>query len=210
MWNKIKEVFHKKEATEKSDKWIFGTMLVFGIIALLASFVLTIEEFHLLKNPDAQLSCSINLVLNCATVMQTWQASVLGFPNMLIGLIAFPTVIMTAALGLSRTKLPRWFWQAASIGFFFSMLFAQWLFFQSLYDIGTLCPWCLTVTASTVVIFATIAHYVVRENVFNFSKKTHQDLLKLQEKDYGKLITVAWLALLVVLVFIKYGDSLFA
>lgn len=210
MWDKLKEIFHKKESTKKADEWIFGTMLGFGTMALLASFVLTVEEFHLLKNPDAQLSCSINLVLNCATVMQTWQASILGFPNMLIGLMAFSIVVMTAVLGLSQVKLPRWFWKAATIGFFFSMLFAQWLFFQSLYDIGTLCPWCLIVTTSTVVIFATTAHYTIRENIFQLSKKTHQSLLELQKKDYGKLVTVAWLALLVVLVFIKYGDSLFA
>lgn len=210
MLNKIKAIFHKKEDTKKADKWIFGTMLAFGIVALLASLILSIEEFHLLKNPDAQLSCSFNLIFNCATVMQTWQAAVFGFPNMFIGLMAFPIVIMIAVLGLSRVKLPRWFWTAANLGFLTSMLFAQWLFFQSVYAIETLCPWCLTVTTSTIIIFATITHYTIRENIFRFDKKIHKQLMNFQQKDYGKLLVAAWLALLVLLVFLKFGDSLFA
>ncbi len=210
MWNKIRDVFHKKEDTKKADKWIFGTMLAFGIIALFAALVLSVEEFHLLKNPDAQLSCSFNLIFNCATVMQTWQASVFGFPNMFIGLMAFPVVIMTAVLGLSQVKLPRWFWMAANLGFLASALFAYWLFFQSVYAIETLCPWCLAVTVSTTFILATITHYTIRENTFGLDKKTHKQLINLQQKDYGKLLTAAWLALLVLLVFLKFGDSLFA
>ena len=210
MWNKVKELFSKKEDAKKSDYWIFGTMLGAGVLALLATFVLTLESFHLLKNPDAQLSCSFNLVFNCATVMQTWQASLLGFPNMLIGLMAFPVVMTVAALGLVRVKMPRWFLIAANIGFGLSALFAYWLFFQSLYVIEVLCPWCLIITVTTTLIFATISHYNLRENVFQLSKKTHQEILNFQKKDYGKLIIAMWLALLILLVFLKYGDSLFA
>src|SRR3982750_4682964 len=96
------KLFAKAEQKERSNRWIFGTMLAFGIIGLIASFVLAIEEFHLLKNPGTVLSCSFNLVLNCAGVMKTWQASVFGFPNMFIGLMAFPVVIAVALLGLSK------------------------------------------------------------------------------------------------------------
>ena len=81
---------------EHRRKWIFGTMLAFGIAGLAASFVLAVEEFHLLKDPNAVLSCTINLVLNCSEVMKTWQASVFGFPNMFIGLMGYSVVITTA------------------------------------------------------------------------------------------------------------------
>ena len=142
--------------------------------------------------------------------MQTWQASVFGFPNMFIGLVAFPIVIMTATLGLSQVKLPRWFWIAANLGFLVSALFAYWLFFQSVYAIETLCPWCLTVTVSTTFILAAVTHYTVRENIFKFDQKTHNKLIDFQKKDYGKLAVAVWLALLILLVFLKFGDSLFA
>ena len=88
----------------RSNKWLFGLMLVFGVVGLIASFVLTLDKLAVLKDPHAILSCSINIVLNCSTVMQTWQSSLLGFPNMIIGLMAFPVVITVAIAGLSDVK----------------------------------------------------------------------------------------------------------
>ena len=194
----------------ESEKWLFGTMLVFGITGLIAAFTLAVEEFELLKDPNAVLSCSFNLVLNCATVMKTWQASVFGFPNMFVGLMGFPIIIAIALLGLSHTKFPRWFLFGAEIGFALSFLFAQWLFFNSLYDIQVLCPWCLIVTFSTTVLFATITRYNMQQNTFQLSKQWNKKFQVFLEKDYDKLLIATWLVVLVALVFSKFGDALFA
>lgn len=204
--------FGKKEVgRQHSDRWIFGTMLTFGIIGLIAAFVLSVEKVHLLQNPDAVLSCSINLVLDCSTVMQTWQASVFGFPNSFIGLMAYPVVITVAVVGLAgaASALPRWFWRTAVICYGLGAVFAYWLFFSSLYVIEVLCPWCLFVTFATTILIATIKHYAVRENVWQFSKPTHQKLMRLLEKDVDKVVVAAWFVILVALVLIKFGDSLF-
>lgn len=200
----------KVSALDRSNKWIFGTMLAFGIVGLIASFTLAVEEFHLLKNPQATLSCSFNLVLNCSTVMKTWQASVFGFPNMFIGLMAFPIVILVASLGLSRVQLPRWFYIAANIGYLLGALFAYWLFFNSLYDIQVLCPWCLTVTLSTTLLLATITSYNLRENTFGLSAPAHARITTLLSKDIHKLIVAAWIVLMIALVFLQFGEALFA
>lgn len=204
-------MFKAKKAAkaQQSNQWTFGTMLAFGIVGLIASFVLAIEEFHLLKDPTATLSCSFNLVLNCSTVMQTWQATVFGFPNMFIGLMAFPVVIVVAALGLARVALPRWFHAWANVGYLLGAIFAYWLFFNSVYDIQVLCPWCLVVTLTTTILLATITHYNLRENTFQFSKKTNQKVQDFIKKDFDKLATASWIVLLTALVFLKFGDSLF-
>lgn len=203
-------IFGRNAAVERlSDKWTFGTMLAFGATGLIASFVLSIEEFHLLKNPDAILSCSFNLVLNCAVVMKTWQASVFGFPNMFIGLIGFPMVIMIALLGLSRVQFPRWFLIGAQIGYVFWTLFAYWLFFSSVYVIQVLCPWCLVVTFSMTMLSATITHYNLQQNTFGFKKATQKKVEKFLAKDFDKLAVAIWIVILVSLVFLKFGDALF-
>lgn len=207
MFNKL---FKNHDQRERSDKWVFGTMLAFGIIGLAASFVLAIEEFHLLKNPDAILSCSVNLVLNCAGVMKTWQASVFGFPNMFIGLMAFPVVIFMALLGLSRAALPRWFYVGANIGYLLGAIFAYWLFFNSVYAIQILCPWCLVVTFTVTILFATITHYNLRENNFGFSKATNKRVQAFIGAGYHKLIIASWVVLMTALVFLKFGEGLFA
>ncbi len=200
----------KKDSLQRSNRWIFGTMLAFGIVGLAASFVLAVEEFHLLQNPNAILTCSLNAVLNCADVMKTWQATVFGFPNMFIGLMAFPVVITVALLGLSGATLPRWFYLGANIGYLLGAIFAYWLFFNSVYAIEILCPWCLVVTFSTTMLLATITHYNIRENNFNLGKKAHKRLEAFQKKDFGKLLTASWIVILAILVFLKFGSDLFA
>ena len=185
-------------------------MLAFGLIGLVASFVLAIEEFHLLKNPDATLSCSFSIVLNCSTVMKTWQASVFGFPNMFIGLMGYPIVITTAIVGLTMRKLPRLFWQVANVCYALGAIFAYWLFFNSLYAIEVLCPWCLIVTFSTTILLATITHYTLKENHFGLPDRVNARIQAILDKDIGKIITATWMVLLIALVFIKFGSALFA
>jgi len=202
--------FGKAKTVERSNKWIFGTMLVFGVVGLIVSFILCIDEIDLMQHPNTVLSCSINAVLNCSTVMQTWQAHAFGFPNMFIGLMAYPIVITVAVAALAGAKLPRWFWLTANVCYLLGALFAYWLFFNSVYAIQVLCPWCLVITFSTTIILATITHYNLRENTFCFKKQVNKRIQKLLSKDIGKVITASWIVLLVALVFIKFGDSLFA
>jgi uncharacterized membrane protein len=200
----------KPKAAERSNRWIFATMLLFGAVGLAASFILAVEKLHLLENPNAQLSCSINFVLNCASVMQTWQSSLFGFPNPYIGMMAYPVVIVVAVAGLAGIRFPRPFMFAAQICYGLGLIFAYWLFFQSVYAIQILCPWCLFVTAATTIIFDTLLRYNVRENNLYLSKKMHKKFLKLFDKDFDKLFVAAWLVLMTALVFVQFGESLFA
>lgn len=199
----------KKKKKENAMRWVFGTMLAFGILGLVAAFVLSVEKIHLLQNPSAVLSCTFNLVLDCSTVMKTWQASLFGFPNSFIGLMGYSVVITVAVVGLAGVKLPKWFWRAALICYGLGAIFAYWLFFSSMYAIEVLCPWCLLVTLATTMVFATLKHFALRENVWNFSKSFNTKVQMWLDKDFDKIFFASWLVLLTALVFIKFGDSLF-
>lgn len=201
--------FKSERKISKSDKWIFGLILAFGLVGLLASFVLSIEEFILIKDPQAALSCSLNAVLNCSTVMQTWQASVFGFPNMFIGLMAFPVIAMVGVLGLAGVKL-RWFYNLANIGLLVCAIFSQWLFYNSLYVIEVLCPWCLTITFSSTILIAAITYYNLRDNNFGLSKQMNKKVQVFLKKGYLQLVVAVWILVMICLVFIKFGNSLFA
>jgi len=193
-----------------SRRAIFGTMLAFGIVGLVAAFVLSIERVHMLQAPDAVLSCSFNIVLNCSTVMQTWQAGVFGFPNPFIGLMGYSVVITVAVIGLAGAALPKWFWRVAWVGYLLGLLFAYWLFFSSVYVIEILCPWCLFVTVATTFIFASIDRFALRENIFSLPAQHNERIQRFLNKDYDKLIVAAWLVLMTALVFIKFGENLFS
>jgi uncharacterized membrane protein len=199
-----------KQSIERSNKWLFSTMLGFGIVGLIVSFILSVDEIQVLKNPHAILSCSVNAVLNCSTVMQTWQAHAFGFPNMLIGLMAFPVVIATAVVALCSATLPRLFWRFAAVGFGLGLIFSYWLFFNSVYVIQVLCPWCLVITFTTTILFEVIMRYCLRENVFGLSKKVNSRVQAFLQKDYDKVAVAGWIVVLIVLVVLKFGSGLFA
>jgi len=188
----------------------FIIMLVAGIVALTAAFTLTVNKFSVLENPDTVLACSVNLVLDCSTVMSTWQSEVFGFPNMVIGLMAFASVVTIAVMGLARTSFPRWFLVAGSIGFFLGTVFSYWLFFQSVYAIQILCPWCLLVTAATTLIFSSMLHVNLKQNTYGFKKSANTRIQKFLDAGYHQMIVIAWLALMAALVVLKFGAELFA
>jgi uncharacterized membrane protein len=190
--------------------YVFSIMLIAGLAALAAAFILTVDKLRLYENPELVLECSVNLVLNCSAVMETWQSHIFGFPNMLLGLMAFPLMILTAVFGLARTALPRWYWRTATVGFFAALIFSYWLFFQSVYAIEILCPWCLTVTTSMTLVFASVLHYDLKENIFAFRKKLNNRIQRFLRGGYHQAIVIGWLVLMVVLVILKFGDGLFA
>lgn len=198
-----------QHARERSNVWIFTTMLISAVLSLIASLVLSIEAIHLAKDPGAALSCSINEIINCASVMKHPSADLFGFPNSFLGLIAEPVVITVAIAGLSGIRFPRPFMMAAQIGYGIGLIFAYYLFFVSAFVIGALCPWCLLVTVSTTLVFMSLLHYNIREDNL-YLTKTHSDTLKRWVRQgYDRFATAVLLAGMIFLVLFKYHDGLF-
>lgn len=136
-------------------------VLISGLIGLAASMTLTVEKIDILLDPSYTPSCNINPILSCGSVMSTPQASLLGFPNPLLGLVAFTVVVVTGLLALTKVALPQWYWVGLTIGVAVGAVFVHWLIFQSLYRINALCPYCMVVwavTMSLLVVVASIAY----------------------------------------------------
>lgn len=119
--------------------------LIAGIIGIIASFALTYDKIQVLKNPSYDPSCNINPILSCGSVMKTEQASVLGVPNTIFGLMAFSMLTMIGVVLLAGATLKKWLWlainAAALVGFFFFM----YLYFQGVFRINAICPYCFVV-----------------------------------------------------------------
>lgn len=207
---KVVEYFTHNDKKLRDDRWIFASMLVGSVLSLVASLVLSIEALELAKDPNAVLSCSINVVLNCATVAAHPTASLLGFPNSFLGLMAEPIVITVAVAGLSGIRFGRKFMFAAQIGYSIGFIFAYYLFYTSYFVIQALCPWCLLVTLTTTLVWFAITRYNIRENNLYLPKNTQKILHQFIEKDYDKLAMWGIVVLAIVAIVFKYGDSLFA
>lgn len=206
----IFEFFTHKERNMRDNRWIFTSMLIGAILSLIAAFVLSVEAIELAKNPNAQLSCSVNVVLNCATVAKHPSSELFGFPNSFLGLMAEPVVITVAIAGLMGIVFPRRFMFAAQIGYTLGLLFAWYLFSVSFFTIGALCPWCLLVTLTTTMVWFAITRYNIREENLYLPKNISRTLQSWIDKDYDKLMLASIVVVSIAAILIKYGDGLFA
>lgn len=207
MYKRIKKYYQHENKRTRENRWIFSAMLIGAIISLTAAFILSIEAFHLARDPGAQLACSINMVIDCAAVAKTNYAELFGFPNSFIGMMAESVVITVAVAGLSGVRFPRPFMFAAQIGYSMGFLFALFLTSISFFKIGIMCPWCMTVTVATIFVFFTITRYNIREDNLYLSKKHSDFLKKMVEKDYDKLLLASTIALLGAAILFKYGAN---
>lgn len=81
-------------------------LVLAGAAGLLASWVITLDEFKLLEDPGFTPGCSLNPVVSCGSVMRSDQASVFGFPNPMLGLVAYGIVLCVGAGLLARAAFP--------------------------------------------------------------------------------------------------------
>jgi uncharacterized membrane protein len=210
MFSKTKAFFQHEDKYLADNRWIFASMLVGAVISLIAAFVLSVEAIALAKNPAAQLSCSINVIINCATVGLHPSAMLFGFPNSFLGLIAEPIVITVAIAGLAGVKFPQKFMFAAQICYTLGFIFAYFLLYTSLFVIQALCPWCLLVVLSTTFVFFSMTRYNIREDNLYLSAKLEKFAKDFIKKDYDKLVLASLVAAIVIVIFLKYGSELFA
>jgi uncharacterized membrane protein len=147
---------------ERSLPWL---LIVCGSIGLIAAFIITIEKIHLLQDPQFIPSCDLNPVISCGSVMASDQSNAFGFPNPLLGLIGFPVVITTGVLLLMGAQLKRWYMLGLQAGTVFGLFFVHWLFFQSTYRIGALCPYCIAVWVVTITAFWYVLLYNLRHKI---------------------------------------------
>jgi uncharacterized membrane protein len=134
----------------RSTAWV---LTVGGVVGTAAAFALVLDRIALLKDPAFVPSCSISPLLSCGSVMTSPQAEVFGFPNPLIGLVAFPIVTTVGVIALAGGTIPRWVWLGLQAGTVGGLVFVHWLIIQSLYVIGTLCPYCMIVWLVTISVF---------------------------------------------------------
>jgi uncharacterized membrane protein len=137
-------------------------VLIAGVIGLVASMALTIEKFKILLDPHYVPPCNVNPIVSCGSVMTTPQASLLGFPNPLLGIIGFTVVTVTGVLAVAKVPLPQWYWIGLTVGTLIGATLVHWLIFQSLYRIGALCPYCMVVWAVTIPLLVVLVSIVFR------------------------------------------------
>jgi uncharacterized membrane protein len=141
-------------------------LILFGLVGWVSAFALTLDKFALLEDPDAALGCNFGLIVQCGENLKSAQGAVFfDVPNPIWGLGGFVAPIAVGVAVLAGARFSRWFWIAFNAGVAGAMAFVIWLIWQSIYFIGTLCPWCMAVWSVTIPMFLAVTLYSLKSGV---------------------------------------------
>ena len=191
----------KVRRLDRTTSWI---LIVGGILGLIAAFELTVEKVRVLADPTYVPACDLNPVLSCGSVIITPQAEVFGFPNPVLGLTGFAVVVTLGVLLAGGVAMPRWVWLGLNAGALLGFGFVQWLVWQSLYSIGSLCPWCMVVWTVTAPIFV----WVTSANLLSGRLPTPASWSSAVSALVGLrgLILAGWYVVVLGLIFVRWQD----
>lgn len=140
--------------------------IIVSAIGLLAAFALTVEKIHALAHPGTAASCDFSVVVQCGKNLGSWQGSLLGFPNPLLGLIGWPVVTATGVGLLAGARYANWYWRAFSLVAAGAFIFVIWLFTESVFELGTLCPWCMVTWVATISLVVVVKGWLLKNGVW--------------------------------------------
>jgi uncharacterized membrane protein len=149
-----------------TDGGLWALVLLAALIGLALTTIQIIEKVAILQDPFTRLACDVNSMLSCSNVLTAWQSSVLGPPNSFIGAAMFAFLGSAAVSGLLASKLSRAYLTTVWGLALFFLAFASWFMYETAFDIGALCLWCIGITTAVVCICATLTRLADRGNAF--------------------------------------------
>ncbi len=161
--------------TSTSRPTVFAIWLILaGVVGWFAAFELTLERFHQLASPGSSASCDFNIVVQCGKNLESWQGALFGFPNPILGLTGWVAPIVVGAALLAGARFARWFWMLFWLGVAGAFALVVWLIVQSVFVIGTLCPWCMVTWAVTIPTFYAVTLHLVRAGLVPASARARK------------------------------------
>lgn len=156
--------------------WLPYLFIGAGLIGLFASFELTLQSMKVLNDPNYIPPCNISPFISCSAVMDSWQSTLFGFPNSLLGVIGFPIIVTIGFSLLAGAQFKRWFRLGAQLGLTVAVAFVYWFFYQSVFVTNSLCPWCLVFWSVTIPLFWYTTLFNLQEG--NLRLSTYADGIK--------------------------------
>lgn len=138
-----------------------------GLAGWVVSFLLYLEYIGQLTGADAIISCDISPIVTCGPNLLSPGGNLLGFSNSLIGIVLFLGPVFAGVSALAaRGGLADWYWRTFAVFVSGAFLFVHFLAYRSVFEYGSLCPWCMVVWLVTIPLFWTVAGWTLRAGVW--------------------------------------------
>ncbi len=175
-------------------------MIAAGVVGLLASLMLTHDKIQVLQNPDYDPFCNINPIFSCRSVMVTEQASLLGLPNTVFGVIGFTALVTLGFLLAAGAQIKRWLWLVVQLSATVGVIFMHYLFFQAVYRINAICLWCFATWIVVIPVFWYITLYNLREGHIRLKNDKIATFL---QKHHGNML-LAWYGVIFMILLVEF------
>lgn len=178
--------------------------LIFSIIGIIVSLILSLEYLTLLSNQNKTLSCDLSEQISCSSVMLSDQAKIFfNIPNTYFGFI-FYTMISTFFLinifeQINNKILNSIFFLLSLFG----IIFSSWLMHESIVAIGALCPYCIVSFISASCIFFSVIYLTIKNTKPSSALISTIEKLLFEQK-WIFFFIFAWFFVWILAIFIKY------
>lgn len=200
----MSELISRKTSSIEASKPLAWFLIVAGATGWLASFLLTLERFHVAADPNATLSCDVATFISCKSVMLSPEAKLFGFPNPLIGIAAFMAPFLIGFAILAGAKFASWFWRVFFVGHTLALIFVTWLFFVAVFEIGALCPYCMVAWAAAIPLFWQLLAHGAREGYLPVPIKTVGFFVRAY--DYAWVVSLIHLMAIAITIMIQFWN----
>ncbi len=182
-------------------------LILTGAVGLVASFVLSMDKVQQLQDriagKESVFACDFSVWVSCSSVMASNQSEAFGFPNSFIGIVGFAVVLTLGVVWLSGAAVRGWVWGGLQAGTVFGIAFVTWLQYQSIYAIGSLCPYCMVVWAGMIPLFVGVTRHSLRL----FAPEAAMTRLV---ANWTGLIVALWYVAVLAAIWFAFGSRLWA
>lgn len=128
--------------------------IVAGCAGGVVSLLLYLEYVGQLQGADPIISCSWGVVVTCGPNLLSPGGNLLGFTNSILGLVLFGGPVYAGASALaSPAGLRHWYWRVYGVFVLGGFLLVHVFAWRSVFEYGSLCPWCMIVWLVTIPLF---------------------------------------------------------
>lgn len=141
--------------------------IVTAAVSWTVSFLLYREYVGQLSDAPPMLSCNISPFITCGPNLLAPAGNLLGFTNAILGMTLFlgPIFASVGALA-SPGGMRAWYWRVFAVFVLGGYVLVHVFAYRSIFEFGSLCPWCLIVWLMTIPLFWSVAGWTLRAGVW--------------------------------------------
>lgn len=152
-----------------------GTAILWIVLSLVAwtvSFLLYLEYVGQLTDAEPAISCDISPLVTCGPNLLSPAGNLLGFTNSILGIVLFLGPIYAAIGALaSPGGMRAWYWRVFALFVLGGYVFVHVLAWRSIFEFGSLCPWCMLVWLMTIPLFWSVVAWTLRAGIWGGSPR---------------------------------------